>query len=314
MTDCVIALDVGGTAMKGALVDRDLRVLAELRQATPRGEGTAALVDAMVTVLEELAELAAESGAGAMIVRGTGVAVPGIVDEVTGLAVDSENLGWRDLPLAEILTARTGTRVAIGHDVRSGARAEMAIGAAQGARDLLFMPIGTGISFAAICDGHLISGGGYAGELGHICAEPNGAPCPCGARGCLETVASAASIATRFAARSGRSAGGAADVVEWLDKGDPDARAVWDEAVAALAAALSIAVTLFGPELIVIGGGLAESGDRLLVPLGEALEAHLTFQRRPRLVHAALGDGAGCLGAALLAWTQADEEAGAPGS
>ena len=307
MTDCVIALDVGGTAMKGALVDRDLRVLAELRRPTPRGEGTAVLVDAMVTVLGELTALAANFGGEGMRVCGTGVAVPGIVDEQTGLAVDSENLGWRDLPLAEILTARTGTRVAIGHDVRSGARAEIAIGAAQGARDMLFMPIGTGISCAAVCDGHLISAAGYAGELGHLCVEPDGARCPCGARGCLETVASAASIAARFAARSGRSAGGAAEVVEWLDKGDPDARAVWDEAIAALATVLSIAVTLFAPELIVVGGGLAESGDRLLVPLGEALSAHLTFQRRPRLVRAALGDGAGCLGAALLAWAQAGE-------
>lgn len=306
-TPCVIALDVGGTAMKGALVDRRLRVLAELRRPTPpRSQGTAAIVDAIAAALADLASLAAQSGhdGEGLIVRGTGVVVPGIVDEPTGRAVYSENLGWRDLPLAEILTERTGTPIALGHDVRSGALAEMARGAARGAKDMMFMPIGTGISCAAICDGHLISSGGYAGEIGHLTLEPGGDPCPCGANGCLETVASAASIASRFAARSGHPVSGAAEVVEWLDKGDPDARAVWDEAIAALAGALSMAVTLFAPELIVIGGGLAESGDRLLIPLNEALLQRLTFQRRPRLVRAALGDGAGCLGAGILAWSQ----------
>ncbi len=93
-------------------------------------------------------------------------------------------------------------------------------------------------------------------------------------------------------------------MVAWLDRGDQHARTVWDEAITALSAAMSVAVTLFAPELIVIGGGLAESGDRLLTPLNEALGRRLTFQRRPRLVRAALGDGAGCLGAGLLAWRQ----------
>jgi len=301
VTPCVIALDVGGTVLKGALLDRDLRPLAELRRPTGREHGPDAVVDAISAALAELAARAADLG---LTVHGTGVAVLGIVDESTGRAVYSENVGWRDLPLAEILAERTGLPVAIGHDVRTGARAEVAIGAARGVRDVLFMPIGTGISCAAVYDGQIISGGGYAGEIGHLCAEPDGELCPCGARGCLETVASAASIARRFTARSGRPAAGAAEVVAWLDKGDPCAREVWDEAVAALATALGVAVTLFAPELIVLGGGLAESGDRLLVPLGAALEARLTFQRRPRLVRAALGDRAGCLGAGLLAWAQ----------
>jgi glucokinase len=298
---CALALDVGGTVMKGALVDRDLRVLAELRRPTPRDRGPEAIVDAIAAALDALAARADEDG---LKVHHAGVAVPGIVDEEAGRAVYSENLGWRDLPLAGMLTARTGLPVALGHDVRSGGRAEAAIGAAHGIRDVLFMPIGTGISCAAICDGQVISGAGYAGEIGHLCAEPDGAACPCGGRGCLETVASAAAIATRFTARTGRPAAGAAEVADWLDRGDRPARAVWDEAVAALAAALAVAVTLFAPELVVIGGGLAESGDRLLVPLREALSAQLTFQRRPRLVRAALGDRAGCLGAGLLAWAQ----------
>ena len=300
MPSCVIALDVGGTVMKGALVDRDLGILAEQRRPT-RGSGAGTVVEAIGDAVAELAALAEDRG---LIVHGAGVAVPGIVDEAAGRAVYSANLGWRDLDLAGLLAERLGTTVALGHDVRAGARAEAAIGAARGIRDVVFMPIGTGIAGAVICDGRVVSGGGYAGEIGHLVVRPGGDPCPCGGRGCLETVASAAAIAARYAARTGRPAAGAADVVRRLDQGDQQAQEVWDEAVAALADALAATAALVAPEVVVLGGGLAEAGDRLLVPLGARLAERLTFQRRPRLVRAVLGDRAGCLGAGLLAWDQ----------
>lgn len=298
MPSCVIALDVGGTAMKGALIGRAGGVLAEVRRPTT-GAGGAMVVEAIGAAAAELAALAENSG---LAVSGAGVVVPGIVDEAAGRAVYSANLGWRELPLAEILVGRLGMAVALGHDVRAGARAEAAMGAARGIRDVVFVPIGTGIAGAVICDGRVVSGGGYAGEIGHLVVRPGGAACRCGGRGCLETVASAAAIAARFTARSGLPAAGASDVVRRLDQGDRAAREVWDEAVAALADALAATAAVVAPELVVVGGGLAEAGDRLLVPLGARLAERLTYHRRPRLVRAALGDRAGCLGAGLLAW------------
>ncbi|MFE9658957.1 ROK family protein [Streptomyces sp. NPDC005955] len=301
--DCVIALDVGGTSMKGALLDRDLHVLDTVRRATPRASGRDAVVAEITAVLRTLEARATEHGTTP---RGAGVVVPGIVDEGSRTAVYSANLGWRDLPLGDLLEGALGLPVALGHDVRAGGVAECRLGAARGARDAWFVPVGTGIAAAVICDGRPLSAGGYLGELGHVLAEPGGEPCGCGARGCLETISSAAAVAAAYGARSGRRVEGAAAVAALLERDDPDARVVWDRAVDALAAALATVTTLFAPQVVVIGGGLAEAGGLLLDPLRSAVARRLTFQRRPELVLAALGDMAGCLGAGLAAWDAKD--------
>lgn len=300
--DCVVALDVGGTGMKGAVLDPALTPLAVLRRPTPRRDGPDAVVAAITGALRDLAAQAADRH---LTVRHAGTVVPGIVDEEAGRAVYSANIGWWDLPLAALLRDASGLPVALGHDVRAGGLAECRAGAARGARDVLFVPVGTGVSAAVVCEGRVVRGGGYAGELGHAVVEPDGDPCACGGRGCLETVASAAAIEAAYTARSGRAVDGAAGVARLVAQGDPVAVAVWDRAVEALAAALATFTTLLAPGLIVIGGGLAEAGGLLLDPLRARLGERLTFQRRPELVRAELGDGAGCLGAGILAWQAA---------
>ncbi|MDH6579900.1 ROK family protein [Kitasatospora sp. MAP5-34] len=305
-SECVIALDVGGTGMKGAVLDRELRPLLTLRRPTPREAGPDAVVDATVATLRTLARQAADRK---LTVRQVGVVVPGIVDEDLARAVYSANLGWRDLPLADLLEQRTGLPVTLGHDVRSGGYAEALLGAARGARDVLFVAVGTGISAAVISDGRPLRAGGYAGELGHLVVEPGGSPCGCGSRGCLETVASATAVAAAFTARSGQAVEGADQVAALLTKGDPYAHAIWQRAAEALGTALATAATLLGTELIVLGGGLAEAGELLLAPVRTALAEQLTFQRRPSVVRAALGDEAGCLGAGLHAWRAVSEAA-----
>ena len=195
--------------------------------------------------------------------------------------------------------------VALGHDVRTGGLAEFTVGAATGVRNAMFMPIGTGIAAAVLVDGHRLDADGYAGEIGHIVVDPGGAVCGCGVRGCLETLGSAASIARRYAEAVGRPVTRAAEVADAVRAGDADAVRVWQDAVDALATAITTAITLLAPEVIAIGGGLAESGETLLEPLRAALDGRTTFQRTPRLVRATLGDNAGCIGAALLAWRAA---------
>jgi glucokinase len=300
VTGWVAALDVGGTAMKGALVGPDGATRCPLRRPTPHRQGPGAVVDAAGGALRALLEDARRER---LEVAVAGMVVPGIVDEARGVAVFSANLGWRDLPLRALLEERTGLPVALGHDVRAGALAEATLGAARGEADVLFVPVGAGIAAAAIVDGRLLHAGGYAGELGHLQVDPGGEPCGCGGRGCLETVASGAALARRYAARAGRPVAGAAAVAERVRAGDPDAEAVWADAVAALAQGLAAAVALLGSRLVVVGGGLAGAGNLLLRPLTEALLARLSpgSARVPRLVLAALGDQAGCLGAALLA-------------
>lgn len=300
MAEWVAALDVGGTAMKGAAVGPDGTARWPLRRPTPADQGPEAVVEAVGATLELLLDAARRRG---LQVAAAGVAVPGIVDDDRGVAVFSANLGWRDLPLRSLLAARTGLPVGLGHDVRAGALAEAALGAARGVRDVLFVAVGAGVAGAALVDGRLLVAGGFAGELGHLRVDPAGEPCGCGGRGCVETVASAAAIARRYAARTGRPVAGAAAVAARVREGDPDAVAVWEEAVGALAEGLAAAVTLLAPRLVVVGGGLAGAGELLLRPLAELLRLRLSPRSAimPRLVGAALGDQAGCLGAALLA-------------
>ncbi|MFI6338354.1 ROK family protein [Streptomyces sp. NPDC050535] len=298
----VIALDVGGTGMKAALVGADGGLLHQARRATGRERGPDAVVEG---ILDFAAELGAygerrfgERAAAA------GVAVPGIVDAGLGIAVYSANLGWRDVPLRELLGTRLGgVPVALGHDVRTGGLAEGRIGAGRGADRFFFVPLGTGIAGAIGIGGRVEAGAhGFAGEIGHIVVRPGGAPCPCGQHGCLERYASAAAVSQAWAAASGNPAAEAADCAKAVESGDERALRVWQDAVDALADGLVTALTLLDPRTLIIGGGLAEAGETLFTPLRAAVERRVTFQKLPSIVPAALGDTAGCLGAGLLAW------------
>ncbi|MGW1158693.1 ROK family protein [Streptomyces sp. NPDC002513] len=298
----VIALDVGGTGMKAALVGAGGELLHQARRATGRERGPDAVVESILGFAAELrahGERHLGEPAGA-----AGVAVPGIVDADRGVAAYSANLGWRDVPLRDLLSRRlAGVPVALGHDVRTGGLAEGRIGAGKGADRFLFVPLGTGIAGAIGIDGRVEAGAhGFAGEIGHIVVRPGGIPCPCGQTGCLERYASAAAVSGAWAEASGDPEADAADCARAVTSGDPDAVRVWQEAVDALADGLVTALTLLDPRTIIVGGGLAEAGDTLFTPLRDAVLRRLTFQKAPSLVPAALGDTAGCLGAGLLAW------------
>ncbi len=301
-SELVAAVDVGGTRIKAALVDSLGVERVSRTLPTPTGlDRPGVLVDTVASVVDDLVRSTPGTA-----VQACGVVVPGIVDDVAGVARWSGNLGWRDLPLAGPLAERTGLRVALGHDVRAGLLAEVGFGAARGARNALFVAIGTGIAGALLVDGRVLSGEGYAGELGHVVVEPGGPRCACGGNGCLEVVASAAAIERAYtAARAGSEQLGESVTAEVVARrvaaAEPAAVAVWGRAVEALATAVTAVVTLTGIDLVVLGGGLAESGDLLLGPLAARVAGSLTFQRRPAFVRAALGDRAGCLGAACLA-------------
>ena len=299
VTDVVAAVDVGGTRIKAALVTAGYDTLAVATSPTPRGVAAdiAEVVDATV---RDLLAVAADHDEPARLV-GCGVVVPGLVDESRGVGVLSVNLGWRDLPIGRPVAELLGVPTVVGHDVRAGLLAETRLGAARGAQHALFLALGTGVAGALLLDGRLISADGHGSELGHLVIDPAGPPCACGASGCLEVLASAAAIVRAHAARTGRTVG-AEDVAALAAAGDPDAVAVWARATAALAQAIVATVTITGVDLVLVGGGLAESGAVLLDPVRAEVTSRLTFQRPPRVEAAALGERAGCLGAACLAW------------
>ncbi|MFI5730715.1 ROK family protein [Kribbella sp. NPDC051587] len=308
-SEVVVAVDLGGTRMKCGLVAADGAVLHRETRPTPRAAGGRAVLDAL---LETVVELGQKATADGHRVRAIGVVVPGIIDAVTGTVV-AENLAWAGMPVRAELIAAVGddVPVVLAHDVRAGGYAELRQGALAGTTNSLFLPLGTGIAAAMVIDGRLVSGDGYAGELGHTRFIHGDAAelCACGQWGCLETVASAAALARRYAARAGRVVDGSREVLELLAAGDEVAATVWHDALTVLVDALVLYTTLVAPTRIAIGGGLVGAGETLLQPLRDGVHARLTFQREPEIVAAVLGEEAGCLGAALYAWdrVKADE-------
>ncbi|MEO3782195.1 ROK family protein [Actinocorallia sp. B10E7] len=296
---CVVALDVGGTRMKAGLVGEGAHVITERLYDTGREDGPAAVTERLVGVVQQLTEGARERG---LRPSGAGVVIPGIIDEDTGVVRSSANIGWQDFPLRRHLAQHTELPVAIGHDVRAGGLAESVLGAGRGQSDLLFLALGTGIAGAMILEGRPFSGGGYGGEIGHMQLDPGGHPCGCGSRGCLETLASASAVARRYSRRAGEQVS-AREVALRVEAGEPLALEIWRDATEALATALLAYMTICAPTRVVIGGGLAQSGETLLAPLRASVEKRTTYHRPVQIVRAALGDRAGLLGAALLGRT-----------
>lgn len=296
----VAALDVGGTSIKAALIDRHGGVALETRRPTGVQWGPEAVVRGIVDLAAELA------AAPDRRVQAVGICVPGSVDARAGVARLAVNLGWSDVPLAAIIADRTGLPVALGHDVRTAVLAE-ARSALDDVGSVFFIAIGTGIAGGLATAGVVEDGAtGLSGEVGHLVVRPGGARCECGNRGCLETVASASRIADRYASAIGRSGGSAADIAALVDAGDVRAQAVWTDAVDALADAMAAVTVLMDPGRFVLGGGLSLAGSTLTDPLAAALALRLTFHRPPPITVSKLGDRAGVLGAALRAWDLLD--------
>jgi len=285
----VLGVDVGGTGTKARLTGADGLVLDETRVPTPRDDPGAERLAALVA---DLATRALDRGP----LDAIGLVTPGVVDDEAGTVVLSVNLGWRDLPVRDRVRnelARRGIDVplAFGHDVRAGALAETTTADAALTRgSVAFVPVGTGLASALVVDGAVVSGGGWAGEIGQvrIPAGPHA-----GHR--VEEIASAGGVARRSGSAS------AHEAMLRVRAGDPVATVVWDECVDVLADALVWTTVVSGCHTIIVGGGLAESGALLFEPLRTAVSERLTGLRVPTLVPARHGDAAGAIGAGLLA-------------
>jgi glucokinase len=296
----VIALDVGGTSIKAAIVDESGAMLRRTDARTPVSGGADAIVSAIRAVADELTspEVAA-----------VGVVVPGVVDAASGIARYSVNLGWRDIPLGALLTADLGLPVAVEHDVHAAGLAERTFGRARGVSDCLVVVIGTGIAAVVVAGGDPVRGAlGIAGEIGHVPVYPDGEPCGCGLRGCAEVYASAAAIARRYAARGGEPLT-AAEICARLGS-DHIADAVWNDATSTLGLALATYTLLLDPSLIVLAGGLSAAGAALRDPVRAALATHLAWRAAPAVEVSLLTNRAGLFGAALLAWRAAGRDVG----
>ena len=298
----VIAVDVGGTTIKGAVVTPDGAVHHELARPTPVAAGPAAVIAVLHAVVTELARARAPDAPGASAAaRAVGVVVPGVVDGPGGRAVFSANVGLHDVPVRDLVRSAVGLPTVLEHDVYAAGVAERTVGAAVGCDDHLLAVIGTGIAGVVHVAGGAVRGAtGVAGELGHIPVWPGGEPCPCGQRGCLERYASAAAIARRYADLGGEAGATAAEVVARRSY-DPAAERAWRDATEALAIAFVTCTMLLDPGVIVVAGGLSGAGDALREPVEAELAARVTWREPPPLRLSPLGGQAGLVGAAILA-------------
>ena len=301
--DCVVAVDIGGTTLKGAAFDRDGHVLAARTRPTFGVNGRAA--DSVSDLVRQLLELMrGQDRCPAAI----GTACPGMVDTRRGVVLSAVNLDWAGLPLRARLQEEFALPVALEHDARAAALGEQAAQACGPdaarpgpLRDFAFIPIGTGIAAAIVAGGRLVDGAtGSAGEFGHIPVVPGGRPCACGQLGCIEAYASGPAIEARYTELGG----GRLSAGQIAASAGQDERAgrVWASAVDALAAGLVALVALTDPAVVIIGGGVGQAGAALLDPLGAALAARLTWRTHPRLLASVLGPRAGLIGAGLCGW------------
>ncbi|PYY40082.1 MULTISPECIES: ROK family protein [unclassified Curtobacterium] len=250
-----IGLDIGGTKIDAVAVAPSGAVLDRVR--VPTGSGPDAVVANTLLVIRSLTERTGRTATS------VGIGIPGLIDPETGWVRHAVNLGLSEVALGPIVADTLGLRVQVENDVNVAA-----LGAAQAMQldgPQAYLNIGTGLAAGLVVDRRLWRGArGNAGEIGHIPVLADGLPCVCGQRGCLETVASGSALAVAWPGHAGSAA---TSVFDCADAGDPAAVAVRDRFVAGVASAVRILVVTADVESVVIGGGLASLGERLLVPL-----------------------------------------------
>lgn len=309
-----IGIDLGGTYIKAGVVDDDLDIVAQQKLPTPDDKTPGSIMDAM-------AELARQTAGAADLLlsdlNGLGVGIPGPVDAQTGVVAFCVNLDrWRDVPVAEMLGQRLGIPITVDNDANVAGFGEFTAMRKQrdGLRNLVMLTLGTGIGGAVISEGRIVRGDGLAGEVGHMIVDPGGRDCSCGQRGCIESYASAASVrrlvlealdagAKSTLAEHDRETLNARHVVEAVRAGDDLAVRVFEHVTQLLGITCLNLDRVLDPQVIVIGGGLAEAGDALFDRVRKAYRDQTWSFAPPALniLPAQLGYDAGMIGAAALA-------------
>ena len=314
------SIDLGGTKLLSVIASADGEILSRNLRPSQTKEG---LESVLARIGESLGAALTEAGRQRSDLSAVGVASPGAIEFDRGVVSEAPQLpGWRDVPLRDLLQERLGLPVLLDNDANAAAFGELTFGAGKGSRHLIYLTISTGIGGGIIIDGQLYRGKhGAAAELGHIVVAMGGPVCPCGARGCLEAIASGTAMAWR--AQELLDAGKAPVLARLTAGGPPTAKLIaeaarqGDEACAeifrvaafALGNALASYVSIFDPNAIVLGGGVMSSPELIFEPARQTMER--MARRLPlhglRVERAALGDESGVLGmVALLRQQPAD--------
>lgn len=319
-TNYAVGVDVGGTRIAAGLVERKGRIVKDAKALTPKN-GPFAVVDTIIDLAEEVM-----SGVQASEITGIGIGIPGQIDFVRQEIDFCTNLPLAGVDIRSLVMSRTKCEVTIDNDSNLAALGEARFGAAKGVRDFMVITLGTGVGGGIFVNGEPYRGiRGLAGEIGHIVVDLDGPPCPCGGHGHLEALigrpalgAKAVEIAKTFKGRAILDAAGgdldsvtAEALIIAAAGGDEYARDVLLEAGEILGRALVGFVNLLNPQMICIGGGVGESAPFLIERAIEVMQGEALAGRRDvSVTEAVLGNDAGLLGAAALAFDEHDSREG----
>jgi glucokinase len=304
MAEYSIGIDLGGTNLRAAAISRDGKIMDKIAAATDFVHGRDAVLNDIVSAIGKLRQ---KFGAGDL--KGIGVGVPGFIRMKEGFITNSPNLPYfENFPVRDELSGRLNTQVILENDANAAAQGEKWIGAGKDYDDLVLLTLGTGIGGGIISGGHILRGFvGMAGELGHITVVPNGSPCACGNRGCLEKSASATAIvamAHMLHLGDNLTSKDVADLAAKEGEVGDKARAIFRTMGDALGIALATLVNTFNFPLYLLSGGPLPAWD-LFAPemLRVCAERSYTYRAtRPAIEKATLGNEAGLYGAAYLPW------------
>jgi len=311
----LLAIDLGGSKIVTALVSPDGEIMARDYTLTLPEEGTEAVIERMLAAIDSVTS---KMNMSLSLFSNIAIAAAGAIDSEKGIVTASPNLpGWLDVPLKEIMEKALGLKTFLINDASAAALGEHYFGAGRGISNLIYITVSTGIGGGIIIDGKLYLGvSGSAGEIGHMTIDINGPRCNCGNIGCLEVLASGKAVAReaqRLIARGSKTimlelAEGepqnisAQTVSAAAQKGDTLALAIIFKAATYLGVGIVNLVNIFNPEMIIVGGGMAQMGKMLLAPARQVV-AERAFQlpaQRVRIVPNQLGENAGVLGAAAF--------------
>jgi len=312
-----IGIDLGGTFIKFGLLDFGRRLVDTLQLPTPAEGSGQAVVDRIIAGATQIMSSARVSPDD---VYGAGIGAPGPLDYAGGIVIAMPNVpGMDGLPLRDRVCRGLSLPAVLENDANAAAYGEYICGAGSGAGDMVLLTLGTGVGSGIVIDGKVLHGShGIGGELGHMIIEPGGEQCGCGQRGCLERYCSAtyiARLAVRLMEQEGRESSlqplleqkgdiDAKDIQEACKSGDELAEYVWDNGAYYLSLGCVNICRILDPDEIVLGGGMGGAGEDLMRPLMKhfrRLHWSLT-EPKTKIVFATLGNDAGVIGAAGVAW------------
>jgi len=311
-----LGIDLGGTKILTAVANAEGKMLSRDHSITPATEGPPAVVR---SILESVGRALDQANIVVADLTTIGIGAPGLSNPETGILFTSPNLpGWKDVRLRNIVEKELGKKAFLINDANAAAVGELYFGAGRGARNFIYITVSTGIGGGIIIDGKIYTGSiGTAGELGHMVIDDEGPQCNCGNRGCWETLASGTALAreARYRIKKGAATSIPEHVAGDLEKinaeaiheaaqsGDKLANELIAQAAYYLGVGLANLINIFNPEVIIIGGGLSNSGDMLLKPAFEEAGRRAFKQscEAVRFARAELGRNSGVLGAAAFA-------------